>query len=632
MNAGNIVERAIAKHQAGDLAGAERDYRSAIEKDPDNAECIHLLGVIQQQRGNHAASIDMIRRAIGIDERNAAFRSNLAVALRAAGRLEEAAAELREALRLDPRYTVARKNLGVILNSLGRSAEAEPLLRQAAAEAPGDPAGLKQHGVALMNLGRLPEAAETLRAAAERTPDDTAVLNNLGIVLKELGRIDEALAYFEKAAAVDPDSAETYNNLGTALSAAGRLEEALPRFRKALEIKPGYLEARHNLGVALRDLGNLREGVDLLRQAVEASPGDPEAQNNLAAGLQCQGQYDEAMVHYKRALRIKPDHVWAHFNRSTLLLGGGDYEHGWLEYEWRLKRPGTLVRRFDKPLWDGTPLPEGSVLLYTEQGLGDTIQFVRYAPLVKERVGTVILECQELLLPILSRCRGIDRLVPAGGERPPFDRYAPLMSLGGILDTRVDSIPAAVPYILPDPALVKRWKDRLDDYDGFLVGINWQGNPRFQRDYQRSMPLSHFAPLADVPGVRLISLQWGPGREQLPDAAQQFPVVDLGEDIDRDTGAFMDRAAIMMNLDLVVSSDTATPHLAGALGAPVWTALCYSPDWRWFTEGEANPWYPTMRLFRQPAPGNWEAVFRDIAAALREEVATAGGGKEPQKT
>ena len=294
----------------------------------------------------------------------------------------------------------------------------------------------------------------------------------------------------------------------------------------------------------------------------------------------------------------------------------GRLDRGWPGYEWRWRERGTEPPRFNAPPWDGSP-PEGrTILLYAEQGLGDTIHFVRYAPIVQRLGGRVAVVCQRILVPLLSRCRGIDRLVPEGDPYPGLDAHAALMSLPMILKTTLADIPADVPYLEAEPERVGRWRHELEGFSEFKIGIVWQGNPQFGMDQLRSIPLPAFAPIAGVPGVRLFALQKGPGSEQLRDMGDRLGAIDLTARMDPSAGTFVEEAAALMSLDLLVTSDTAMAHLAGALGRPVWVALPFSADWRWMLDREDSPWYPTMRLFRQPAWGDWNSVFERIAAEL----------------
>jgi hypothetical protein len=328
------------------------------------------------------------------------------------------------------------------------------------------------------------------------------------------------------------------------------------------------------------------------------------------------GDRRAALAALDAALRIKPDFAVAHLNRAVGWLRMGRFETGWHEFEWRRLCEDYRVTPLPAPLWDGTPMPDRCLLLHSEQGLGDTIQFIRYAPLVKQRCGSVILQCQAGLKPLLSRCPGVDRLIVRGESLPEYHVQAPLMSVPEILGTTLETVPAEVPYLFADAALTETWRQRLADYSGFKVGIGWQGNRKYHGDNLRSIPLRNFSPLGRVPHLRLFSLQKGAGAEQIPDLATECHVVDFGPDFDAKGGTFMDTAAVMRNLDLVITSDTAAAHLAGALGVPVWVALGFSCDWRWLEDRENSPWYPTMRLFRQARLGDWEELFARIAAEL----------------
>jgi hypothetical protein len=353
-----------------------------------------------------------------------------------------------------------------------------------------------------------------------------------------------------------------------------------------------------------------------LCRALNLAENDPGAHHNLALALAHQGNFAQALEEHERAIRLQPDNALFHKNRSLLWLRLGEWERGWPEFEWRWRCREFRNRAFPQPPWDGRPLDGRTILLYAEQGLGDVLHFVRYAPLVKERGGVILLECPATLHPILSRCKGIDRLVVQGSRLPDFDTHAALMSLPGIMGTTITSVPATVPYVFADPERVAHWQKVLSTTTGVRIGVCWQGSRDHSGDRQRSFPLAELAALARLPKVSLISLQTGAGREQLASVRGQFSVTDFGDGLDRDSGAFMDTAAIMKNLDLVVTCDTAIGHLAGALGVPVWLALSTVSDWRWLLDRQDTPWYPTMRLFRQKELGNWRHVFETTAREL----------------
>jgi hypothetical protein len=317
-------------------------------------------------------------------------------------------------------------------------------------------------------------------------------------------------------------------------------------------------------------------------------------------------------------VEISTEYAEAHKNRGMNLLHLGDFEHGWREFEWRWRCKDFRKRAFRKPAWDGSSLRGQRILLYTEQGIGDTFHFIRYAPLLAERGAEVILECPGGLTALLKSCPGVKKVVAHGAPLPDFDCHAPLMSLPRLLGTTVETIPASVPYLSADKALIERWRRELSTVRAFKVGIGWQGNPQNGTDYRRSIPLEQFAILANIPGVQLFGLQKGYGTDQLAKVIGDFPIIDLSGRLD--LGGFQVTAAAICNMDLVITSCTARAHLAGALGTPTWVALCFASEWRWLRERSDSPWYPTIRLFRQPEPGDWDTVFEQIAHALRELV------------
>jgi hypothetical protein len=328
---------------------------------------------------------------------------------------------------------------------------------------------------------------------------------------------------------------------------------------------------------------------------------------------------EEALSCFQRAIELQPDYADAHWNRALAWLLMGNFEQGWPEYDWRWKRKALQLPRFPQPIWNGFPLEGRTILLYAEQGLGDTLQFIRYAALVKRRGGLVIAACQDVLRPHLATCPGVDQLIGLDSTIAHFDTHAPLLSLPAIVGTTLSTVPADVPYLFVNAELGDPCRQALDGPGAFKIGIAWQGNPDHSNDRQRSVSLVSFEPLARLDGVRLFSLQKGPGVEQLAGAQERFPVVDLGSQFQ----TFQDTAAVLQRLDLVISIDSAVAHCAGALGVPVWVLLPFCPDWRWLLDREDSPWYPTMRLFRQTEPGKWATVFARVANEARKLIATA---------
>jgi Flp pilus assembly protein TadD len=471
-------------------------------------------------------------------------------------------------------------------------------------------------GIAHHQEGRLEEAAEIYRRILETAPSEARAWHLLGLVARQWGELDLAVQYMGRAVELNPGFAEAHSNLGDAWQQWGELARAEVCFRRAVELKPQFVEAHYNLGNVLKQGGRLEEAEGSYRRVLELAPEYVNAHNNLGHTLYEQGRYDEAGDCFRRALALDRNHAEAHGNLSHSLLLKGEFEAGWREYEWRWKSRDMRPREFEQPRWDGGPLAGKTILLHAEQGLGDTLQFVRYAAVVNHLEAQVVLECPAALKPLLASCAGVDRLIGFGEELPAFDVHAPLLSMPGIFKLTLETIPAKVPYLRADQSLVDTWREKLASVRGFRIGINWRGRTGTGSFVLRDIPLRCFAGLAALPDVRLISLQQGKGRQELAGAGEQVPILDLGENIDQEHGAFMDTAAIMKNLDLVITSDTSIPHLAGALGVPVWLALPFVPDWRWQLTREDSPWYPTMRLFRQKRAGDWEGVFEEIRAAL----------------
>jgi tetratricopeptide (TPR) repeat protein len=502
------------------------------------------------------------------------------------GRHDEAIASYQQALRINPAFAEAYSNLANVLSA----------------------------------LERYEEAVSNCQQALRLKPNYAKAYVNLGNAYIGLDRRDEAIACYQQGLKLDPNVAEAHNGLGAALMALDQLDGAIAHCRDALRLKPDFAAAYYNLGLALSKQTNWDDAVAPLQQAVRLRPNHAEAHYRLGGALGEQGKLEEARDCFERALGLKPDYADARWAFAYSWLLGGDFEKAWPYYEWRWRVKGAPQRPFLPPVWDGSPLSGRTILLHAEQGFGDTIQFVRYAALVKQSGGTVIVECQKPLRPLLESCPGIDHLVVAGSELPAFDFQAPLLSVPRILKTSLATVPAQIPYLFPSAEREGKWRRRLARYPGFKIGIAWQGNPRYGKDRQRSLRLVDFAILARVEGVCLISLQKGPGAEQLCDADDSFPVINLGSDLDTKCGAFMDTAAVMKSLDLVIAPDTAIAHLAGALGVPAWVALSYVPDWRWLLEREDSPWYPSMRLFRQTQAGDWNGVFERMALRLSERL------------
>jgi tetratricopeptide (TPR) repeat protein len=410
--------------------------------------------------------------------------------------------------------------LGHLCLEEGRLAEATALFRQALEIAPREPMGHLHLGNVLMQQAKYAEAEAAYRRCLELEPGHTDALVNRGFALGELRRLDEARGCYEEALRLNPGLAEVHHNLGNVHREQGRFDPAMACYAEALRLRPDYAKAFINRGLALVARGKVEEAVANLRRGVELSGAEgsadlqAQAHSSLGTALSSQGRLDVALEHYEQAIPLKPDYADAHWNRGLVRLLRGDYERGWPDYEWRWRTSRHFpFPDFPQPRWDGSPLEGRAILLYAEQGLGDTLQFIRYAPLVRARAGKVVVQCQQSLLPLLARSPGIDQFLAWGQELPPFDVYVPLMSLPALLHTTLETIPAEVPYLFADPQRVGHWRRELAPLAGLRVGIVWQGSTQHAWDRHRSVPLSLFEPLARMPGVHLISLQRGQGAE-----------------------------------------------------------------------------------------------------------------------
>jgi len=543
---------------------------------------------------------------------------DLGQALSAQRRWPEAADAFFRAQQVEPQNAAARSYLAVALLHLGRTSEAEALAGQAVAIDSSVGIYWANLGVCLFAQLRWGEAAATFHEATLRDPKNAAIWTNLGEAEQRLGRMQRAQAAFERSLGINGQQPSAWLGLASVVSQSGQPERGLDIARSVVSQFPNHAPALHSLGRLLFDRGELNEAESLANVLIKDHPG--LAQGWALLGVirqQDQARLNEAEACHRRAIECDPGHADAHSNLAQSLLLRENFEEGWREYEWRWKTGLIVERRFPQPMWAGESLRGKTILLHAEQGLGDTLQFIRYAALPKSLGGTVLVECQKPLKAFLNGCPGIDRIIGCGDELPPFDYHAPFLSLPRIARTTLNNIPANVPYLFADSEIVAYWRSRLEGVQGFRIGINWHGRGGHGRYRQRDIPLVHFLSLATVPGVRLISLQKSHDRDEPSVLPADSPLIHLGGDIDSTHGAFMDTAAIMMNLDLVISSDTAIPHLAGALGVPVWLALPQVPEWRWLLGRNDSPWYPTMRLFRQNRPGDWLGAFGEIRAALQ---------------
>jgi tetratricopeptide (TPR) repeat protein len=499
----------------------------------------------------------------------------------------------------------------------GRLADAEAGYRQILTEAPDHAEALHLLGMLCGQTGRMDAAIDLIVRAIEVSPNVPYYHSNLGIALREKGKLDESIAALRRAIQLNPNLAPAHNNLGIALSDQGRLDDAVAEYHIAIRIDPAYADACNNLGVALNELDRVDEAIEFYRQAIRSRPDFAAAHNNLGTALKDKGRVADAIDSFGRAIQLDPRYSEARWNRALALLLSGDFQNGWREHESRLQTQSAFVappRKFSEPQWDGGDLRGRTILLHPEQGLGDTMQFVRYAPLVAGRGGKVILGCAPQLSRLLLGSVGVARIAAMNRPLPRFDVQCPLMSLPLVFATDLSSIPATIPYLFPDPALVQDWQRRIGTKErSFKIGVAWAGNPKNPRDRSRSIGLGQLSPLAEASKnatVQFHSLQKGQAAAQPPPPGMNLT------NWNHDLHDFAETAALIANLDLVITVDTAVAHLAGAMAKPVWLLLRFVPDWRWLMSRDDSPWYPTMRLFRQTSPGDWNSPIRKLSEAL----------------
>ena len=561
----------VALHQQLKLADAERIYIEVLQHQPNHFDALHLLGVIAIQTKRTVRGTELITKAIGLNAKVAAAHSNLGNALRDLKRAEDALASYDRAIALKP------------------------------------------------------DSAETYY--------------NRGLALQDLKRPEDALASYDKAIALKPDFADAYNNRGLALRDLKRPEDVLASYDKVIALNPDYAEAHNNRGIALRDLKRPEDALANHDRAIALKPDYAEAHYNRALALQDLNCIEDALASYDKAIALKPDYADAFVSQSLFFLMMGRFEQGWRQYEWRKKQNKPIApRTYPRPLWLGEQNIEGKTLfIHWEQGLGDLIQFCRYAKLAADLGARVILEAPKPLMSLLTTLSGVAQLIEAGSPLPPFDYQCPLLSLPLAFKTTLSSIPATIPYLKCNLEKSRLWKERLGERHKRKVGLVWSGGLRPNQpemwfiDSRRNIPLDKLAVLKH-PDIDFYSLQKGePAESELAELIRHNWEGPHIVDFTSQLNDFSDTAALVENLDLVVTVDTSTAHLAGALGKPVWILNRFDTCWRWLLNRNDSPWYPTVKLYRQEKAGHWDDVVRrikmdlDVFSARPDRAAVASG-------
>jgi tetratricopeptide (TPR) repeat protein len=496
----------------------------------------------------------------------------------------------------------------------GHLQKAAELYAELARVQPNQSAALFMLGIINAQTGNLNDAAEYFRKLIAIHPAHTGAYYNLGNVYRDQGKFNEAFKCYQKAIQLNPAYAEAYINIGIIFRMQGRLDEETACYQKAIQLNPRSAEAFYNLGHSFFQKEQFDKALACYEKVTVLNPQSADAYMNLALVLRIKGRNEEALACYRKAVLINPNDASAHWNLSNVLLLIGNYTEGWEEFEWFRKTEDCSKRQrnFPHPLWDGSDIEGQTILLHAEEGFGDTLQFIRYAPLVARRGARVIVESQKELTVLLKNVKEIQHIISHGSELPPFDIHCPLMSLPRVFGTTIENIPADTPYLTPDPAKAEIWRERLQgDHSRIKIGLVWSGGGL---PFRKSCSLGLFSPLANLQGIAFYSLQKGSPAKQSKNAPAGMKLIDYTDELHD----FSDTAAFIENLDLVIAVDTAVAHLAGALGKKVWTLLPFVPDWRWMLNRDDSPWYPTMKLFRQTVPGDWKGVIDIVTDNLSQ--------------
>jgi tetratricopeptide (TPR) repeat protein len=659
---GENLQKGLAHHRADRLVEAFAAYAKVLRAEPAHADALHLSGLVARQQGELRAAERLIARAIECDSSVGVYRYNLGITREALGQRSEALLNYREAVSLDPNNFEFQFKLAAAFYESRKFAEAAEAYRQATLRMPEDANAHYCLGVVLQKMGDAAAAAQAYAKALQFKPDFPDAFSNLGFLCVGLGDLQLAEKFLRRALELQPNHVNANCNLANVLVNRGDTAGALAQCRIALSLDPHNALILCNYGALCTDTGDLQTAVNALRRSIAIDPINIDARCNLANALAKQGDvlaaaettrnalalnprhaltlcnfgvlqdslgnFDEAVRLYLRSLDAEPDFKLAQYNLSIQRLSAGDFAAGWRDYEarwdlpeFRNQRPPDLLQ----PQWRGEEIRGSRIVIHSEQGLGDTIQFARYLPMLAALGTTVVVRVPAALVHIVSTLDPSVHVVPADSkEGADFEWRCPLMSLPLAFNTHLATIPATVPYLKANPIATEGWSLRLPAR-GLRVGLVWAGSPGHPRDRERSIALEQFGRLTRAVhratggrGVAFYSLQKGPAAHDLAASEELFPITDLSEYLED----FTDTAAMIANLDLLISVDTAVAHLAGALGKPVWMLVSRVSDWRWLRDRSDSPWYPNVVLFRQAALGQWDDVFNRVEGALRSMLDT----------
>ncbi len=644
-----LLQKAHHHLNSGNAKAAVQIAGQFLEICPENGDAWHLLGLALFSLGRMDDALGALDKAAAINPSSPLIRHNYGIVLLEAGRADQAVYQLHEAISLNPGFTEAHFNLGNALMQMKRPQDAVFHYERTLSNNPGHVNALYNMGIALKECCRFPLAIEILQRLLNIKPDhkqglfqlaltyqisgnlDAAVESyhallkiepgfpgasyNLGVCYHELSRFEDAITCFKQAISINPKDARAFNYLGLSLEETGQPEEAAASYRKAIMLDNSLREAHSNLANMLMNQGKYDQAINAYQESVSLDPDFFIGWYNLGNCYMELNRLDDAAAMYQKAIKIKADFVEAHWNLSHVLLKQGNYKEGFQEYMWRWKRKDAPALDFTAPLWNKKTLHNGSLLVHTEQGLGDAIQFVRYIPLLRRYAGEIILACDKSLIDLFIHNRIADKVIDKisikniGGT---YDAHIPLLNLPALFTDSVHAIPCDIPYLKPQKILVDYFENIVADNDRLKVGLVWKGNPNHKNDRNRSCRPADLVPLLNIPGTSFFSLQ----KDNSATALEDFE--NMVADLSKELKTFSHTAAVIHHLDIVITVDTSVAHLAGAMGKPVWLLLPYVPEWRWLLNANTTPWYPTMTLYRQSSRGDWSSPVNNIKNHLEK--------------
>jgi tetratricopeptide (TPR) repeat protein len=589
-------------------------YHRALVLQPDLLDAHVNLGAALMKMGKFELAVESLQSAIKIGPENFKLLDSLGSALSQAGHQEQAVETLRKALTLRSDFAPTHLTLGNALMKLNRATEAIAEYRAALATRPEYPEAMRNLSGLLSQTGSVDEAIDLARRSISLQPDSPHAWYNLGRALHCQNRFDEAADALSRAIALDPRFPQAYSELGEVLLRMKAPDKAIDTFNQSLAIEPNAV-LHYRIAIALLQQGKREEAIAACLKAESLGFADQNLFNTLGTIHHQLGQIDKAIEYFKKALSIQPDFPLAQWNLGVLQLLKGDFREGWLGYESRWKANSILLpaRYSLERIWDGRELKNRRIVIDCEQGFGDCIQFIRYTPLIAQRGGKPIVTAFPELRRLFRTVPCLDEIICPPEEIPPFDLQCPLASLPRLFETTLQNIPANVPYIFPDTVLAERWRTRVPQDGRVKVGLVWSSKAQSRDHAAHSPGLAQLAPLGAVSNTWFCSLQKGPAAADTVAPPEGLQIIDWTAELQD----FADTASLIASLDLIICCDTAVAHLAGAMGKPVWLLLSFVPDWRWLLDREDSPWYPSMRLFRQPRQGDWQTPIKRIAHDLR---------------